>query len=182
MILRFLLLVLLTITPLIKGMAQTEELSKNSDWKDRIFVGGNLGLQFGTITNIEVSPLVGYRITNNFSAGLGVSYIYYKVKFDNGTEFKTDIYGGRIFARRLITEQFFLHGEYESLNLEFYNINDGSFNREWVSGLFLGGGYFMPISRNAGFSAMALYNVIYDDLKSPYNSPWVIRVGFSVGF
>jgi len=161
---------------------QFADETEGSDWKDRVYFGGNLGLQFGTITNVEVSPLVGYRVTDKFSAGLGVTYIYYKIEYSNGQEFETDIYGGRIFARRNLTEQIFLYGEFESLNLEFFNTSDLTVTREWVPGLFLGGGYFMPLGRNAGFSAMALYNVIYDDLKSPYNSPLIIRVGFTVGF
>lgn len=177
--------VILLVLLLLAGVAygQSGEIDQGSDWKDRIYAGGGFGLQFGTITNIEVSPLIGYRITENFSAGLGVTYIYYKIDLDPPRDdFETNIYGGRVFARRNITDQFFLHGEFESLNLEFFNVNDGTINREWVPGLFIGGGYFMPLGRNAGFSAMALYNVIHDDLKSPYNSPLVIRIGITAGF
>ncbi|MEP2771760.1 MAG: hypothetical protein ABJH05_06405 [Fulvivirga sp.] len=165
-----------------QGMAQVGELESGDDWKDRIYIGGGLGLQFGNITNIQVSPIVGYRINEKLSAGIGITYIYYKIKFDNGQEFETDIYGGSVFVRRNLNEQFFLQAEYESLNLEFYNVNDGSVTREWVPGLLLGGGYFMPLGRHAGFSATALYNVIHDDLKSPYNSPLILRIGFTVGF
>ena len=39
-------------------------------FKDRIFVGGNLGLTFGTITNIEIAPLIGYMLTPSWSAGV----------------------------------------------------------------------------------------------------------------
>lgn len=162
------------------SFGQGNDLS-GTDWKERIFFGGNLGLQFGTITNIEVSPLVGYRINNNLSAGLGLTYIYYKINFDNRPDYKTDIYGGRIFARRAISENIFLHAEYESLNFEFVR-SDGSLLREWVPGMFLGGGFIQPVGRNVAFVAMALYNVLHDDLRSPYNSPLVIRVGINVGF
>ncbi|MTI22431.1 hypothetical protein E1176_15470 [Fulvivirga sp. RKSG066] len=179
-LLKLLPFILLLITT--KGFAQFDEPTEGSDWKDRVFVGGGLGLQFGTITNIEVSPLVGYRVTDNFSAGLGITYSYYKIEFNNGEEFETNIYGGRLFARRSLTDQFFLQAEYESLNLEYFNPFDNTFQREWVPGLFLGGGYFMPLSRNVGLSAIALYNALYDDLKSPYNSPLVIRFGFTAGF
>jgi len=161
--------------------AQVGEI-EGSDWKDRIYFGGNLGLQFGTITNVEVSPLVGYRINERLSAGLGISYIYYKIDFDSGPDFETNIYGGRIFGRYNITEQFFAQAEFESLNLEYVDRDTDRIIRDWVPGAFIGGGFFQPIGRNAGFSAMALYNLIYDDEKSPYNDPLVLRIGFSVGF
>ncbi len=177
---RLLPLIILTIC-FGQSLAQVGELESNADWKDRIYVGGGLGLQFGDITNIQVSPIVGYRINEKLAAGIGITYIYYRIKFDNAPDFETNIYGGSVFVRRNLNEQFFLHGEYESLNFEFPN-RDGTFTREWVPGLLLGGGYFMPLGRNAGFSATALYNVIHDDLKSPYNSPLILRIGFTVGF
>ncbi|MTI41479.1 hypothetical protein [Fulvivirga lutimaris] len=159
----------------------SEEIEGNS-LKDRIYFGGNLGLQFGTITNIEVSPLVGYRLTNDFSVGVGITYIYFKTNYNNYPDFETNIYGYRLFGRYSITEQFYATAEYENLSLEFYNFNDGSIRREWVPGAFVGGGYFQPIGRNAGFNIAVLYNVLHDDLRSPYNSPWVFRIGITAGF
>ena len=46
--------------------------------KERIWFGGGLGLAFGSVTNIAVEPMVGYKITRNgkLSAGLGISYQY----------------------------------------------------------------------------------------------------------
>ncbi len=162
-------------------MAQTSDEIEGESIKDRIYFGGNLGLQFGTITNIEVSPLVGYRFTNDFSAGLGVTYIYLKTDYSNYPDFETNIYGYRLFARHNIQEQFYATAEYENLSLEFIRLNDFAKSREWVPGLFVGGGYFQPVGNRAGFNIAALYNVMYDDQKSPYNSPWVFRVGFTFG-
>ena len=34
----------------------------------RLFFGGNFGLTFGNFTFINVSPVVGYRLTDKFSA------------------------------------------------------------------------------------------------------------------
>lgn len=163
-------------------LAQTDQDVTNADPKDRIYVGGGLGLQFGAITNIEVSPIIGYRFTNTFSAGIGLTYIYFKREFDNFDDLETNIYGYRVFARQNIQQQFFAQAEFENLSLEFFNIDNGTTNREWVPGFLIGGGYFQPIGRNAGFNITALYNVLFDDQKSPYNSPLVLRIGLTLGF
>ncbi|HNP20192.1 MAG TPA: hypothetical protein PKL31_17260 [Fulvivirga sp.] len=162
--------------------AQSPQDISKGRFIDRLYVGGNLGAQFGSVTSVEVSPLVGYRITNDFSAGLGITYIYYKFDLGNSNTFETNIYGYKLFARHNFLEKFYATTEFENLSLEYYNRTDGSISREWIPGLFIGGGYFEPIGRNAGFNIAALYNVIYDDQKSPYNSPLVLRIGFTLGF
>ncbi len=176
-----LLICLLLSTTLL--LAQTDQDVSNGSLKDRIYVGGNLGLQFGTITNIEVSPVVGYRFTNDFSAGLGITYIYFKQEISGFEDFETNIYGYRLFARHNIQQQFYAMVEYENLSLERFSVVDGrNIEREWIPGMFLGGGYFQPIGSRAGFNIAALYNVLFDEDKSPYNSPWVFRVGVTLGF
>ncbi len=47
--------------------------------KDRFWFGGGLGLNFGTVTAIQVEPMVGYYLDrkNKVSVGTGISYWYY---------------------------------------------------------------------------------------------------------
>ena len=47
--------------------------------------------------------------------------------------------------------------------------------------LFVGGGLYQPISGNAGFTMMVLYDLIQDP-HSYYNSPLSIRGGINFGF
>jgi hypothetical protein len=42
----------------------------------RLFFGGNFGLTFGDFTFINVSPQVGYRVTEKFSLGTQINFIY----------------------------------------------------------------------------------------------------------
>jgi hypothetical protein len=139
---------------------------------DKLSLGGNFNLQFGNITFIDVSPLVGYRVTNRFTVGPGFTYRYLRFRGFEGSS----IYGGRVFARHMIGQQFFAHAEYESLNAEF--VQNEQLVRNWVPGLFVGGGIFQPIGSRSGVTLSALYNLMYDSLRSPYNNPWVINVGF----
>ncbi|MEM8964950.1 MAG: hypothetical protein AAGE93_00920 [Bacteroidota bacterium] len=142
---------------------------------EKLAPGGNFSLQFGTITYIEVSPLLGYRFTNNFTAGPGFTYRYFKVR---GFE-ASSIYGPRAFARYVISRNFFVQADYENLSVEFVS-NQRETVREWVPGLFVGGGLFQPIGQRAGFMIGAFYNLSHDNIRSPYNSPWVFNVGFTL--
>ena len=144
---------------------------------DKVFVGGNVGLQFGTVTFLEVSPLIGYHITDKISAGFGVTYQYYQYQ-DKITNFQTNVYGARVFGRYMITDNFFAYGEYEYLNLEafdFYPIR----MRVDVESLLGGGGYMQRIGSNSAMVVMLLYNFT-ETIYTPYQNP-IIRIGFNIG-
>ncbi len=80
------------------GLTNAQQ-SKTIDWKDRIFIGGNLGATFGTITNVNVSPMIGYKFTPKTIAGITLTYQYYK---QESPEYQTSIYGGGLFARQYL--------------------------------------------------------------------------------
>jgi hypothetical protein len=52
----FIILLLFTSASIISGQKSREE---PPPLRERLFFGGNLGLQFGTITDIQVSPVIG---------------------------------------------------------------------------------------------------------------------------
>ena len=149
---------------------------------DRMYFGGNFSASFGDITLVYVSPIVGYMITRGLSAGVGITYQYYKNKFYN---YESNTYGGKIFARQninILKLPLFAYAEYESLNLEIqrFDLNGEAYlAREWYPRMYLGGGFFQPIGRRSGFFILVMYDVIYGGSGSPYSSPWVYRIGFS---
>ncbi len=157
--------------------AQKDLDQEENSFFDRVYVGGNFSLQFGNITAVDVSPLVGYMIDNNWSTGLGISYQYLRY---NDFDITSNLYGGRLFVRRNLFDNLFAYAEYENLNVEIFNPFDGSLNREWVPGLFVGGGFFQPIGPRAGLNFVILYNLNHDELRSPYTSPIVVRAGITL--
>ena len=164
--------------------AQEEETSSdNKKLSNRFFTGGNIGLQFGSQTMIEASPILGYKITDNFSAGTGITYQYYRLNL-YGTILKTSIYGGSVFARYYIFENLFVHGEYEVLNMETAFFDPGYFyhkeKRYWVGSVLGGCGYRQSIGGNSFFNIVVLYN-FNDNPYSPYNGPLIYRVGIDIG-
>ena len=44
-----------------------------NSFKERLFFGGNVGAWFGSTTYVNISPLVGCKITKQFSLGAGVT-------------------------------------------------------------------------------------------------------------
>lgn len=144
--------------------------------KDRLYYGGNFGMSFGTITFVDVSPLVGAMVTNRLSGGVGATYQYFNDRrFIGGN---SSLYGGRVFGRYNVFPNIFLHSEYESLNFDLFNPLSERFERTWVPGFFLGAGYFTPFGSRGGANFTFLYNLLHDNRRSPYNEPYVIRVGF----
>lgn len=134
-------------------------------------------MSFGTVTFVNVSPILGYMITQRWSAGIGVL-----VQYVNDKRFLPALerwdYGGSIFTRYAIFQPLFLHAEYEYLNYEFAD------QRYGYTSVLAGGGISQPIGKKASFNMVALYNFTYDPTENPrpYNSPIVFRVGFTAGF
>ncbi|MFT6828878.1 MAG: hypothetical protein ACJAZV_002172 [Roseivirga sp.] len=189
-----LFIILLAIAPALKAQVYFEEKDeqkadtvKTSDFKQRVYKGGNFSLNLGSdFTYIDISPLAGYMITPTFSAGVGATYLYLSRKYiilPSGNTFKVNssVYGGRTFVRKNILETYFAHLEFEALNVEFAsNSNNENTIREWVPGLFIGGGIFQPIFGRGGVNLTILYNLLHDERKSPYNSAFVIRAGVTL--
>lgn len=174
--------------------AQEYKPPSQNTMSDRIFFGGGLGLQFGDVTLIDVSPMVGYRITEKFAAGVTLTYKYYKVKnyypyYLNlpTTDLKSNIYGGSLFGRYFLFENLFAQAEYEYLlySYDVYERNSGgtgySKSNETIDlpSFFLGGGYRQPIGGRTFFTITLLYN-FSESPYSPYSNP-IIRAGISVG-
>lgn len=153
--------------------------SGSGGFGNRFFTGGDFGLQFGSSTYIQIAPLLGYRITEQFSAGITGKYIYYSLKDDYaGFDYKTNIYGGGLFTRYNVLEELFLHAEFEALSMEV-PLSVYETNRRIVSGLFLGAGYRQFIGDHSSLNLMLLFDVI-EDKYSPYTNPQ-IRIGFDFG-
>ena len=172
-----LILILFLISKINVGQTYNENNDPKVPFASRLFFGGGFGLQFGSITLIEISPLVGYKVTPKFSIGVSPTYKYYKYNAYYGNV-ETNVFGGSIFSRYSIFENVFAHVEYETL---FYNIHEPGYptSRQQFNSFFVGGGYNQQIGGNSAMYILLLWN-LNDTPDSPYVNP-IIRVGFSVG-
>lgn len=170
------LFLLISSTSIAQDSLKTRRGSSRAPFWDKVYVGGNIGLQFGTVTFIEVSPLAGYKFTEDFSAGVGITYQYYRYK-DNFYDFETNVYGARVFGRYLFTDNLFGHVEYEHLSLEAFDFFPR--RRVEVGSLLAGGGYMQRLGANSAIVAMILYNFT-ESVYTPYQNP-IIRIGVNIG-
>lgn len=151
--------------------------------KERLFTGGGLGFQFGTETIIEISPILGYKVTDRFFAGIGAKYQYYRYH-DKFYDFSTSIYGGSIFSRYLVLENLFAHGEIELINYDSKLLDPFQITtkdpRINVTAYLLGGGYRQRVGGNSYLNFLILWN-FNESIYTIYSNP-IIRIGVDIGF
>ena len=146
-------------------------------FKDRLYSGGTVGAWFGSTTYINLSPILGIKITKQFSVGVGVIYNYYSQMYI-GKKYVSTIYGGSTFARYFVTENLFAQIGWDRLSVPDYTT--GLINsRAWIDNVLVGAGYRQKFSDNGTVVAMIFYNINQSPL-SPYQNP-IIQIGFNIG-
>ena len=160
---------------------------------DRLIVGGGLAAGFGggTVT-LGVSPIVGYRITNIFSAGVGLGYEYdrfmtYTDAYNNSYYATNNMIYPSLWARCFVYKNIFLTSvfEYDFMHIQGTTIDNMGYlyaENEHLTApcLLLGGGFKQPL----GGRVSGIFEVLYDAIQnsnSPYYSTPVIRIGFVAG-
>lgn len=171
---------------------KTDTSSRKGFDPSRMMIGGSLGLVFGDYTNINISPLVGYRFSDMFAAGVNINaqYAAEKSRDWNGEtlqRYQYTVFGGGVWGRFYPLEMLFLHAqpEYnhvsEKLTDYTYDPKQTFKSSYGVSSLLLGGGYSQPLgSGYSAFYIMILYDVL-QDARSPYQNRPQITMGFNVG-
>ena len=154
--------------------------------RERIFFGGDFGLQFGTITNIDVAPIVGLWVLPRVAVAIGPEYSYYALKNVGSTS----IFGGRVYSQLVLVQDInniipagihlglFVHAEDEIQNLEsdFWSYTQVDSKRFNVNTFLVGGGISQPMGRRGALNIIALWAL--DDPYELYSSP-EIRISFT---
>jgi len=146
-------------------------------FRDRIFFGGNLGFSFGDVTQLDISPLVGYKIKPDLIAGVGITYQYFK---DSRFQpvYESNVYGGRAFGRYYTRIRIFLHTEFEVLTYKGYYVNDPPTITE--NNFYVGGGYSQQIGERGSVEILLLYNLNQSPTSLYPNPIYRMGVGFGI--
>ena len=180
-----LLLVVLLGCIQVSDLYAQDETSEVPPLRDRLFFGGNFGLQFGSVTDIQISPVAGIWLLPRVAVALGPNYRYYK-----GWNGKTSIYGAKAYTQFNIIQDLgsfipvgsqtsiFAHLENELLSLEsaFWKTYSAEAGRFYVNTILAGGGISQKMGRRASIDIMVLWP-LNEPLYSIYSSP-EIRVCF----
>ncbi len=154
-------------------------------FKERLFYGGSFGLQFGTYTDIAISPIVGLWILPRINIAAGPDFRYFKFYSES-----TTIYGGKLYTEIVFLQDLdniiplglhlglFLHGEYEALSLESSYFKDPPyFSKRFLLNTFLaGGGIRQQLGQRSSINLTFLW-ALNDSGYGIYGSP-EIRVSF----
>ena len=162
---------ILCVCMLFSVSVKAQREARDNRFTDRLFFGGNLGGIFGTVTFIEVSPMVGYNITDRWQAGTRLSYQYFS---DRRVDIHGSLYGASIFSRYFIWQDLFAHVEFEGLNDPW-----SSSERSIIYNPYIGGGYVARIGSVAGVAFTLLYNLNVNSPTSASNP--ILNIGFVYG-
>jgi len=140
--------------------------------------GGGIGFGFGSNStfNLQASPRVGYRITDNLEGGITGTVMWQTSDYFNSTMFGVGPFVNYYFAR-----SFYLSGNLQQF---FINYKDKYYDfsaSDEETALYLGGGYLQRMGNNSYLQLGLMYNVLYSSNNSNFSSGLIPTVGFVVG-
>ena len=153
--------------------------------KERLFVGGNFGLSFGDQVFVNLSPIVGYRFSELFAAGVGINGQYVSVKsyYQDGSPYTKTSQGvvglnifGRVFPVSFLMLQIQPEANYIFGNQTFYGPPEQQFkmNAAIVPSLLGGVGAVF-----GGFTVSYFYDLLQNP-QSPYGGQPFLTFGYNV--
>lgn len=170
-----------------------EYFDDRGSFTDRLWYGADFTLNFfsvpgGNAFNAGISPMVGYKITEQLSVGPRLEILYRGERYNQGNgedlKFNSTNYGLGAFTRFKFLNAYYFHAEYQALNNEFGTSIDLVNNtiitqREWQDNFFVGGGYGSSGS-TVGFQVTVLWNLLEE--FSSNTIPLYYRIGINYKF
>lgn len=165
---------------------------ETSSLMEQLWFGGSFVLGFSGGNNssffqLGVSPMVGYKVFEQFSIGprAALTYNHFRARVGNGSTDSANPFSYAIgaFARYKIIPSIFGHVEYELANeaLVQRGFDELEVVRRQRNNVYIGGGYTSSQGAGTtGFEMLLLYNV--NQPENLVEQPFVIRVGFTYGF
>ncbi len=168
---------------------EEEEVKKPFLKKENLFVGGSVGLGFGTGQfSLGVGPYFGYSINKYVDVALSLNYNYISQRYEN-TQYKVrqSIIGPGAFVRIYPIKFLFAQAGYEKNFIKFREIYGSGFpdviTKYNVESFLVGAGYASDReNKGDGFFYISLLFDVANSLYSPYKDQYgrvnpIIRTG-----
>ncbi len=143
---------------------------------NKYIFGGGFGLQFGSVTSISISPMIGYKVKPNWFIAFQPSYTYYKESKSYAPDNSISIWGFSVLSRIFVYRGVFLHTSYEK-----YIWEDINGVQQAPNSVILGGGYCHYVNHKVGFTFMVGYDVLQEP-NSYHKKTLIYQVGITTGF
>lgn len=161
--------------------AVRKPIPPESPLMQKLYFGCNIGGQlysYGGYSYIyyDLSPNIGYKITDKFSAGIQIVYNN-SIEIGGGNSVSYNVIGGGVFARFLVLKWLFLQVEYDILTTppSYKYSQSRTFSDEKLGGV----GFKRNFSSKISYYISILYDFAAEPNSPYYYSPIIYRVGLS---
>ena len=143
-----------------------------SEILNNVVFGGTFQVVPGETVSLDMSPMLAYKVGNKFILGVGGTFRY---EFNRDENYmpnfeREPIYGYRGFGEYNFIKRYFIHGEWERMNV--YGEHGVKL---WENNILAGLGRDMKVGKSAYISIAVLYNFNADSYS--YERPFIIRIG-----
>lgn len=170
---------------LVSIVAHSQQVKDTRPMAERLWFGGSMLFSFGTVTYVQLDPMVGYKVDQKgkLMVGTGPSFWYFEDRRFTPSRSFTG-YGYRIFSRYRFIEQAYAHAEFLNFNIDgARNELFGPLDRRiWVPHLLLGAGYVQRMGDRSGVFAQVLFEVLQDPNSIYYGQGPIFSIGVGFGF
>ena len=169
---------------------QAQRFGAPESMKGKFVTGGNIGAGYsGRTLYFSIAPQLGYRLTKDLEMGVRLGYNlnfyndYYGYYGNYGNYFY-HYFNASVYANYEIFSGLYLHVEDEEVCCLVRGENINPTPATWYNSILVGGGYRQYFSPTGFVYYALLYDLSWDyiNLNSPYVSPFIVRVGYCVGF
>lgn len=173
---------IISILLLFHSLVSSGQITKSEapPFRERLFFGGNFGLQFGSLTDIEISPVVGYWVLPRIAVAVGPDYRYYSF-YKN----RTHIYGGKGYMELTLLRNInsvipigantdiiaHIEDQYLSLESEFFKDPPHDSKRFYVNTVLAGGGLSQQIGKRSALNIIVLWALDPSEEFNLYSNP-----------
>jgi len=156
----------------------------------KLVYGGNLGMNFGDFTFINLSPQVGYQLSDFVTAGAGVNYVATSIKtrnFNTGNELQRENFGyaGLNLFTRLFPTNFLFVSAQPEMNYSWGKIKyrdsrpDQKLQTAWIPSFLVGAGVVVGGASKGRGMLISLQYDLAQDPRSPYGTKAFINIGYA---